>query len=165
MKKVKIHMLLLLFITTLFACNNDLIWDIAPVDISFKVCDAAGNDLLNPATEGAILEQDIQVIFNDISYPRDVDMSNTRYYLAVLSGLKTAKIDNQNVLTFGEFSGDENQSKTFTVDWGDGTTDEIKFDHEFEMKRNKPKRHTTIYLNGEKVSGVFTITKPKKVVK
>ncbi len=165
MKKITIYTLLILFIGTLFGCKDDLIWDISPVNISFKVCDEAGNDLLDSATEGNILENDIKVIYDDISYPRDVDMRKTRYYSATLSGLKTAELDDHNVLTFGEFDGASNYSKTFTVDWGDGTTDEIKFDNQFKMKRNKPKKNTDIYLNSKKVSGLFTIIKSKKAAK
>lgn len=162
MRKSKIYCLLILVISTLQSCDigNDMIWDIYPVNISFYVQDREGNDLLNPTTEGNILKNDIKVLYNGEEYPRDKDMSKTRAYLAVLSGLKTDKYGNDYLLIFGEFDGAKDHNDSFTIDWGDGTQDRISFIHRFEMGNNEPKTYLTeVYLNRKKMEEGFTIVK------
>lgn len=165
MRQLKICCLLILVISTLLSCsryedgNCDIILDIYPVDISFCIKNVMGYDLLNSATDGNITQNEIKVIYDGKEYPRDKDMSQTRASLAVFRGLYTSKYGNDNILTFGEFDGAKDHNKSFTIDWGDGTKDEILFTHIFELRHNNPKSYTEVYLNRKKVEGVFTIIK------
>ena len=109
--------------------NDDIIWDFAPINFIIAVQDAEGNDLLNPLTEGHILEQDIKAIYQGKEYKLNEQVAQTRDYLAILRGLQAFMTeDGRYMLFFGELDGtDTYDNETLTLDWGDGTTDVITF--------------------------------------
>jgi hypothetical protein len=54
------------------------------------------------------------------------------------------------MLRFGEFGPNyDYKGETFTIHWGDGTSDEVKFDLYITWKKGDPTIHDKIWLNGE----------------
>ncbi len=143
----------------LMGCNNDngKIWDVYPVNIDIQVVDGQGNSLLIESNPSNILDNDIKVIYKGVEYPLGVNMSTqnaqTRYYLAVLDGLKLISYNqgDQPYLSFGEFSGDEDWNETMVISWGDGTSDEIRLVHDYEFKKEPTFVVSDRYLNGKLV--------------
>jgi len=129
--------------------RGGLILDGGIYDFSFEVVDkTTGADLLDPATEGNILGQPIHVVYNGETYDRiTVDdlrymppyepaavAADTRAVLSLPLALRWGF--NENVgcyqLRFGEWneSSEKINKKIkeirFTIDWGDGTRNEIE---------------------------------------
>lgn len=59
----------------LVGCSDDLIWDFYNHSVYVAVKDAAGRDLLDPATEGNILNEGLQVSYDGKEYPLLSDLS------------------------------------------------------------------------------------------
>ena len=60
-------------------------------------------------------------------------------------------------LAFGEFTPEDDfKNESFTLDWGDGTTDEISFDCYITWKDQDPTVHKKLFLNGEEIGMDFT---------
>ncbi len=143
----------------LAGCNNNVMWDVNPVNIEIQVVDDQGNSLLLDTNPQNILDNDIKVTYKGVEYPLGVDMSKqsaqTRYYLAVLDGLKVINYyqDKDPYLSFGEFSGDEDWNETMVISWGDGTSDEIRLVHDYEFKKEPTFVTSDRYLNGILVEG------------
>ncbi len=101
-------------------------------DFIMFVNNSAGENLLDPATEGNIPGRDIKVEYNGEIWPL---AARTRYYPPQWNGLRIEplnpyKDDSPTVLKFGEFptGGEGCRGEKFTIDWGDGTTSHVKFD-------------------------------------
>lgn len=143
--------------------NDDIIWDFAPINFIIAVQDAEGNDLLNPLTEGHILEQDIKAIYQGKEYKLNEQVAQTRDYLAILRGLQAFMTeDGRYMLFFGELDGtDTYDNETLTLDWGDGTTDVITFSSRLTWNSPEdPEFNRHFYLNGvEQESSTFLLTK------
>jgi hypothetical protein len=147
MKKLLLMSLLLMFA----ACG--MIWDFNNPDICFFVKNAAGENLLDPNVEGNILDNEITVDYDGNIY--GLDRIRTRETIAVWYGLRIEplnNIDDTPVLKFGEFftqhRRDERsyQGETLTINWGDGTNDEVKFDLYVKGTHKVIKK---IWLNGK----------------
>ena len=79
MKKYRLSLpLFALLALVLFSCQKEeeqLTGVIQEMMIFFSVCDANGNDLLDPENENNILE-DITLTYNKKTYPVDFDLQN-----------------------------------------------------------------------------------------
>jgi hypothetical protein len=146
------------------------IWDVmSAVDVVISVENANGNNLLDPDYEGNIID-DITIEQDDKVYTikqAGTDSLATRalpppqwYGLRLFYDQHSS----ETVLLFGEFG--RCHGKTFTINWGDGTSDEIMFDFYVEMEGRKkdqePHVYLKIWLNGELQSDdslVVTIVK------
>ncbi len=163
MKKLLLFSLLIpaLCLTACDIVNTDCdaIWDFAPMEITFSVADAAGNDLLDPDSELNILDR-ITVRYNgeDYSIARD-EATNTRAYHPHWQGLyvRHPEGDGCHLLSFGEFSPDfgDHRNDKLTIDWGDGTKDEITFDFYVTWKKCDPRVHRKFLVNGKKQTPFF----------
>ncbi|EXY94109.1 putative lipoprotein [Bacteroides fragilis str. 3998 T(B) 4] len=57
------------------------------------------------------------------------------------------------MLSFGEFSPEHQyKGETFTIHWGDGTKDVVKFDLYITWKKQNPTIHKRLYLNDKEYS-------------
>lgn len=155
----------------LVACSDnndevDMIWDFAPISLYVEVQDKAGNDLLNPDTEGSIAHQGIKVTVRGKTYEKDSlanDILHSRAYLAVFTGMQTRqKSDGTFYLEIGEFFGDDNvENETAIIDWNDGTKDTLSFSNNLTWpSKNEPAIDRHFYLNGkENGQEAFLFTK------
>lgn len=156
MNKLYLYFLLIL-VLCLSACdpNRGKIMDYSPMDITFSVVDDAGNDLLDPESELNILDR-ITVRYNGEEYlVGELDGSpDTRAYKPHWEGLYTRYSEHNEcwLLLFGEFSPDfgDHHNDKLTVDWGDGTQDQITFD--FYVRSNV---HRRFWVNGKKETPFF----------
>ena len=124
------------------------------------VKDANGNNLLDPDFEGNILNTDIYAEYKKEIY----SVYNHPFYFPRTRvadpphwwGLVYMLPDGSERLHFGDFittRDREFHGETFTINWGDGTSDEIKFDlyvaWEGEEHYSEPIDVRKIWLNGE----------------
>jgi hypothetical protein len=129
-------------------------WDLVNPDVCCFVRNADGENLLDPATEGNILDNEITVDYNGETYGMNGN-AGTRASHEVWYGLRVEPYndfsDDTPVLKFGEFRSTSHDSgsyrgETLTINWGDGTSDEIKFDLYVKGSHNVKQK---IWLNGE----------------
>lgn len=128
------------------------IFDFTCYNICFAVEDAQGNNLLDPQTEGNILDKNIRVTYKD----KEFGLIETRFLMPEELGLRVQYYQyyKKNLLTFGEFTPEDClKGEQFIIHWGDGTEDEIMFDLYITWKKFDPTVHKIVYLNGELYSG------------
>ena len=135
MKKKSIFLGLPLALFALTACEDEpeefLIWDFTCYSMEMEVSDEAGNDLLDPANADNILGDSIRVLYNGEIYSLDTASITTRFNMPQPLALRYYQdYDTHKYrLAFGEFTPEDDfKNESFTLDWGDGTTDEISFD-------------------------------------
>lgn len=134
--------------------DDFVLWDFANTSVVIRVENAQGANLLNPEQEGNITGNTIKAIYGDKTFVRDADLPSvqTRFNMPHWLGLYTYENKGEFYLAFGEFSPTSDyHNSTFTIDWGDGTTDVIGFDYYITWKKDDPTVHFATYLNGEKV--------------
>ena len=129
------------------------IFDFSCFNINFAVTDKKGNDLLNPNYSGNILNNNITVTYNGLSYKSNgIEL---RLLLPSPLAIRNTYSEylNKYLLTFGEFSPiDSFKNETFTIDWGDGTKDVVKFDLYIEWPNMySPVVINILYLNEKEV--------------
>jgi len=148
-----------------------MIWDFSNYSIVFHVVDSEGNNLLDSVVAGNILDNDINVTYREKVYNKTVEQPlyyvkpQATYVLPLALRLEPYIWEDPTVyLTFGEFAPDHFNSdldedgwhgETFTIDWGDGTQDEVKFDLYLTWKRFgkcEPTTHKAVWLNDELLS-------------
>ena len=161
--KTRDFFILPLALGLLAACDDesepvdDMIWDFACYEMRIEVVDEAGNDLLNPATAGNILDDSVRVVYGGVSYSRDTNLIQTRYLPPAPLALRYYKVETtgQYRMAFGEFTPtDDHENDAFTIEWGDGTADKVAFDCYISWDGdNQPTVHKKIYLNGEPMAG------------
>ncbi|MDE6717707.1 MAG: hypothetical protein K2J70_05905 [Muribaculaceae bacterium] len=150
----------LLFFT---ACNNDenLIWDIAPVNLSIHIKDADGNNMLSPAVAGNLRGKKITAEYRGEEYELNWDQDQTRAYLPVFRGLTIGMEYIQTpqgyeadpartYMSFGEFDGAKDQDISIILRI-EGYSGEwlINVTHRIKWKRGKPQISNTSTLNGQ----------------
>ncbi len=140
--------------------QDDIIWDFVNWNVVLIVDSPKGN-LLDPATEGNILDNDIIVEYNGKMYR--MNGQQTRENPPVWEGLRIGEYygyqgdDGTPALLFGEFATTTNgfRNETFIIDWGDGTHSAVMFDLYItwawnERKDyNEPTVHKRIWIDGE----------------
>ncbi len=165
MKTLRLYLLLVpvMFLT---ACEINLnpgcdeIWDFNPMDITFSAVDADGNDLLDPDSDLNILDG-ITVKYKGQVYTigEPDEGPGTRAYHPRWQGLYVwhPEGDGCHLLSFGEFSPDfgNHRNDKLTIDWGNGTKDEITFDFYVTWKRCDPVVHRKFLVNGKKLTPFF----------
>lgn len=163
MKKKSIFLGLPLALFALTACEDEpeefLIWDFTCYSMEMEVSDEAGNDLLDPANADNILGDSIRVLYNGEIYSLDTASITTRFNMPQPLALRYYQdYDTHKYrLAFGEFTPEDDfKNESFTLDWGDGTTDEISFDCYITWKDQDPTVHKKLFLNGEEIGMDFT---------
>ncbi|MDR2912876.1 MAG: hypothetical protein LBV38_06265 [Alistipes sp.] len=166
MKRTLFYFVVTAMTTALFAGCGDVvypIWDFPPSNIGLIVRTSewdGDNNLLDPDFDGNILGNEIVAEYNGKEYPLGFIDAKTRYIPASWRGLRVGKYygydgdDGTTALLFGEFQTETHESshpETFTIDWGDGTSDEVKFDLyvTYSKKGKEANVHRSIWLNGE----------------
>jgi hypothetical protein len=136
-------------------------WDFHNPDICFFVKNEEGENLLDPNIEGNILGNEITVDYNGQVF--GMDSVQTRALPPVWYGLRVEPFDDYlnftPVLKFGEFITTSDEigfhGETFTINWCDGTSDEVKFDLYITWSINEsyldpdPTVHKKLWFNDE----------------
>ena len=153
-------------ILLLCSCGDDeedeLIWDMAPVNVMIHIQDNDGNNLLSPSVSGNLQGKKIVAEYQGEEYELNWNASKgTRFYMPFFSGLTlqagyTQSGDhfepdqNKNYLSFGEFDGAQNQDITISLNI-DGYPDPwvISVAHRIKWKGNTPQVTNTTSLNGK----------------
>lgn len=154
MKKLQTLLFYALLLTMGSSCNNDndTIWDFVNYSIEFTV---DNEDILN---DKEFLSK-IRIIYNGKEYAYSEENNENFHTKATYCYPLAIRCYNQNydkdktirVLGFGEFRPNNNyKNQKFTIDWGNGRTDEIRFDIYITWKKGDPTVHKRRKLNGEK---------------
>ena len=168
-----IGFIITLFTVSLFvACDSegggDVIWDIAPVELSIFITDDEGNDLLDSTFQDNLVK-DITVSYQDEIYPvmtereyyeKQYGNNQTRAYMPQFYGLILRQYWSHKTFTngnfelvFGEFNGEENIDKReITLNLPDGRQAILSYKNSFKWKSNgDPNKSTVFYLNGQEL--------------
>lgn len=142
---------------TMFSCSDkedigNYIYEFAPYNINVAVQDTVGNDLLNSERFNDTKFEYSGTIYNIIDSLNDENLQ-TRTIDHYFYGLrKLMGQDGYYILSFGEFSGDEDVTdKQIIIHWGDGTTDNLSFSNYTKGKNKKLIVDRTIKVNGNLV--------------
>ena len=172
MKQLK-KIITILFTVCLFvACDSegggDVIWDIAPVELSIFITDAEGNDLLDSTLQENLIK-DITVSYQGEIYPvmtereyyeKQFGNNQTRAYMPQFYGLILRQYWSHKTFTngnfelvFGEFNGEENIDKReITLNLPDSRQAILSYKNSFKWKSNgDPNKSTIFYLNGQEL--------------
>ncbi len=138
--------------------GDDVIWDIAPIEVQVYVNNADGENLIDPDNaEGTLDLGKITAEWEGVTYSIASEESGVKpmAYRPVFSGL-TVSTDSFGKwrLCFGELDGEDNiDNKKLVIHWGDGSSDTITIFNKFKWKANgDPSITRRFYLNGEKQS-------------
>lgn len=167
MNRLSLYFLLIpaMFMAGCYGGNNDnypcdMIWDLYPMNITFSAADADGNDLLDPESNLNILDK-ITVQYRNKTYTvgeKDESM-HTRAYKPHWEGLSTEYSERHEcyLLRIGEFGpdGGGHHNDKLTINWGDGTKDEITFDFYVTWSKCEPDVYSKFQVNGEKQTPFF----------
>ena len=144
--------------------NGGWIYDFVNPSVCFFVSDAAtGENLLDPGTVGAILENPIAVVYGGERYEvtsEAVAAPATRANMPLPLALRLEgaggfdKVKDYH-LAFGEFDPMRNwKEQSFVLDWGDGTSTKVEFDlyvtwdWSWKEGRKVPNVHSPIRVDG-----------------
>ncbi len=158
--------------------EEQAIWDFAVASFEFAAVDATtGANLLDPDADHNLLGQPIAVVFDRKRFdlllpdmPQSAASTTTRLlmpkplelrlewrykWMKVEGVWKEVLSEDGYLLTFGEFSPVSDwKGKEFTLEWGDGTSNIVRFDFYIEWKGvNDPEVHSLVWLDGEKQDG------------
>ncbi|MBE6310793.1 MAG: hypothetical protein E7080_07060 [Bacteroidales bacterium] len=170
-KRVLFYLLLTLFSITIFtSCEEDvetdLPMDINPIKFTFYLLDKDSVNLLNDSTNRALFMEKVKIIYKNKEY-KCTEVLDSLYYSNLwnseesralpvfFNGLRieqTIPISSKYpyVFTFGDFDGTKDYSEfSFTIDWGDGTTDKIFYKDNIEIKKGQLVSNCEFYLNDE----------------
>lgn len=145
---------LLLACGLLFSSCEDVIWDIAPVEIKISVCDANGNDLLDPTAEGTLACEGTRLLYDGVYYDLKDNMSpamSTRYFMPEFYGIKLEKDSSGYMLCLGEFDGHKSTDWTeMVVEWSDGTTDTFAYSRRVKNQSSRNLKIKTRFYHNDK---------------
>ena len=165
MKKRLFYLLPLACMVLLAGCDPEeppQKWDYLNVNIIINVVDEQGVNLLDERASGTnwILEQNMKIIYDGTTYSLKKTTRAENPVLPVMNGFYLQGYYAEAKLIFGEFSIDtkEYRGETFTIDWGDGTTSEVKFDlYTTSNGSEQPTYHYATWLDG-KVNNETSLT-------
>jgi hypothetical protein len=166
MKKI----IAILIIAFLFlSCDNHKDVDRVPVDyvVCFRVENASAENLLDSATEGNFLGNEIYIAYQgerlgekyENRYRVGDGPSNGFQLTIYQSGDDIPAYIQVNLPVLILYMDEDFLNKIFTIHWGDGTNDELKIT---VYDDNDEKKGIDIWFNGElchKENGLFTIVK------
>lgn len=120
------------------------------VPVCFIVRDNEGNNLLDPAFEGNILDRNIEVTYEGAPY----SLQLSEYPFDLMLGLYTGKIEVgmdiiPGIMFWYLYMEGDCVSHRFSINWGDGVTDEVKIDYYYTLVKCEPVPHMKTYLNGK----------------
>lgn len=145
------------------------IWDFACYSARFFVLDSAtGANLLDPDAGHNILDQPIAVVYKGVRYEVEeaqdieVPMTDTRFYMPKPLALRWfsyiyqyiggrwEEVEGKYCLEFGEFTPEDDwHGEEFTIEWGDGTSNTVRFDLYIIWRHvNDPDVFTPLWLDG-----------------
>ena len=147
---------------TLFSCSDEddygnYIFDFAPYNIIVAVQDTAGNDLLASEQFNDTRFEYSGTIYNIVDSLNDMNLQTRTFMEHYFYGLrKLMGQDGYYILSFGEFSGEENVTdEQIIIHWGDGTTDNLSFSNYTKVKNKKAIVDRTIKVNGKLVEDAY----------
>ncbi len=161
MKKLWLLTALVAMFVGLTACgedDGDMMYDFTPIEVYFTLTGTDGEDLLDPATPGTYADLPIKATYQGKTYDKDVFDKllppQSRYYMPRFYGICTTRLeDGRYALVFGELDGaDTYENETITMEWGDGSRDEVKFSSRIQWKKGKPNVIRSFKLNDEEVA-------------
>ncbi len=168
MKIILARLTVIVTFAVLFSGCKDVyypMWDFPPWNIGVIVKNSAGENLLDPNVADNILDDDVVVEFN--GEPYEMYDARTRFIPAQWSGLRVGEYwlgdyNGEFAMLFGQFQTEEYEKshpRTLTIHWGDGTSDEIKFDLyvTYRKKGTESTVHRKIWLNGELQSDKYLV--------
>lgn len=163
-KKITLFSIAITLLFAFFSCDKESheafpLYDFSCHNIYFEVTDTEGNDLLDPSFSGNLLNQDIVVTYKDKTFnKKKEDAITPRSLPPAFLDIRMFHSEKHNKyhLAFGEFSPESDfVNETFTINWGDETADEIKFDLYITWEKNKkeqiPTVHKKLYVNEKEV--------------
>lgn len=167
LSKIVLPIVMLIATYSITSCtnNDDVIWDITPVEIYIEVVNSEGYNLIDPKSEYTIINKGITATFMNQNYKLyniEDFYKKTRAYMPIPYGLvfKQDDYSKQYLIYFGQFDGTENYSKeSLIIDWNDGTKNEIIIDHHFKWRKGTPKIKEQIWLDNTKASRKIRIVK------
>lgn len=138
-----------LFVALCVSCSDDdEVLTENPSDIEFALfcLDEEGNNMLNDKEYLNKISIDLG---SQIFVPRsekEIGLSSSTINLVYKESA-----GGNITLTLGKFLGTVKQDRTFTINWGDGTSDEVRFVNVAEKKSGGYKLTRNYYLNGEPI--------------
>lgn len=157
-----------------WSCSNDgpdddVIWDIYPVEVHVDIVDGDSHSLLNPQDAGNIIGDAVSVEMDGESYDAEWLAESpswpSRAYMAKFKGIRHCEVFAWNPetkrneptgkwrLVIGEFPGDKTYVKEMKISCN-GAVSTIRIDNRFGWKNKEPNVETKIYLNGQPVDGL-----------
>lgn len=143
------------------------VWDFSNYAVAFEVVDkVTGADLLDPATEGNILGGVIRAVYrdrvydrltvDDLQYDLEIDTTMTKAMMALPCALRWgwSEWDGKYLLAFGEFAPENYRGERFTIEWGDGSHNEIVFDCYVVWSGSTPDVCRSLTIDGEPVESI-----------
>lgn len=160
MKKITLLTTAILYCILSVSCGKVCSVDIdpAPVPVCFIVKDAVGNNLLDPAFDGNILGNKIEITHHQQKYPLVLEEYD---YFTGEMGLYMGKVDGDvpGILFWFFYVSRNSGGDEFMIDWGDGTSGLVQFDFYYKSVICEPVSYRKIYYNGEaKSNNSLTIT-------
>ena len=188
MKRVVLLMTVLaLSLVCLSSCQKGkgkelVLYDFVPSYIEIAVVDGNGNNLIDPAYDGNILGNVLQLEYDGKTYELQKDDSrhygdnaedsdiSTRAILGVkFRGLMTNTKD--NTLKIGYFDQDVDRAyEEYCILWGDGTASKIGYEQNMEWvydekeDSEKPVFHARYWLDGKEITDAEPFGKPQITV-
>ncbi len=165
MKKLNLFRILLLVvpILSLVSCDkdDDIKWDINPVNARIVILNEEGQNLLVPEVEGSLYLSDIKAEYKGKTYSASWSASNNikdqidefrgLYYFDSYSFAddEVNRDPESDCLKFGAFDGDEFQDIEFELSIPKVSEKyTIRLIHRFGWVNQEPKHETVVYLNG-----------------
>lgn len=149
--------------------KSDIIVDWNPIEILISLSDNNGVDLLDSTKTDFV--KGITLTYKNKTYPVSnslyesvfknyLSVIRTKYYLPSMYGLQLLPwkavragyylyAQERYYLYFGELDGSDSRDDTFTINWGDGSEDVIRFTRKISGLNAEDKW----YLNGKEVKG------------
>ena len=116
--------------------NEQLIWDLAPIEFKIDVVEDNGKSIIDPNSpvyNQTFLENTtIKVQGNTYRWGEDANVPSlkpsSRAFYAPFYGIKTEQIKDKSLLVIGPFMADYQWDKeTVEINWGDGSKDVLTF--------------------------------------
>lgn len=163
MRKILFYFFITSLLFGFIACSDnndgpapDVIWDFANYSIEFDVSDS---QLINDETSLSKIK--ITYDGKEYFYSKEESDRYSSYNKATYCFPLAVRCYNpwrdknrpNTTLGFGEFRPDDNhKNKEFTIDWGNGRIDNIKFSIYITWKKGDPTVHRKLKFNGESVN-------------